>query len=589
MTTTSSIASNGGGFLCWTTAICCVALLPYAVAAPRCAGMEPPGLIVLVCVDQFPYEYLERFREGFVPSGVVRRCQAGGLLFTNCHHEHAYTFTGPGHAALSTGAHPSATGIIGNDLFDRRGNRTVYAVLDRDAKLIGKAQADDRPVSPRSLQCETLGDRLKIASGGAAKVFGVGIKDRASLLLAGRGANAAYWMSNAGEWITCDHYRPDLPGYLRQLNTTLPGYAGRTWELLLPPARYRHGAAEDNLGERPLYGLTAGFPHVLPAATDQNFIKQLAANTFGNDVTLAAARELIVHEQLGLDGTTDLLSINLSSNDYVGHAFGPHSLEVEDLTYRTDEALGQLVDFTNRQLRGKPWVIVVTSDHGVCPIPELLEKRFKIPAQREPFGPIEKETGNWTQLAATLEAFLRDRLRVDSPPSLVQAVTEQQVFLRRDHPALAGEQWRVAQELARDGLLANPKIAAAVTREQLLTGQMAGGLQQAFRNSFHAERGGDVLFALKPYHFQGFPDAATTHGSPWSYDTHVPLIILPQGGRWGESIVPRSIHRRIGITSVVASLAAVTGVTPPSMCRAEPLPEVVDLLVGSASRESVDK
>jgi predicted AlkP superfamily pyrophosphatase or phosphodiesterase len=542
--------------------------LPAAIAAER------PALVVLVSVDQFAYEYLERFRNGFVPEGFVRRCETGGAWFTNCHHQFAYTFTGPGHSVLGSGAYPCDTGIVGNEMYDRANNRLVYAVADPDAVLIGKT-ADDQPVSPRSLLCDTLGDRLKIATHGRAKVFSVAIKDRAAILLVGRGADAAFWMSNAGEWITCDFYRRDIPGYLRQLNQAVPQLAGQSWNLLWSAEAYQHGVVEDDFGEQPAFGMTPGFPHVLVAATDKDFVKQLAGSAFGNDVTLAAAREVLSREQLGQDDVPDLLTINLSSNDYVGHAFGPHSLEVEDITYRTDQALGRLADFVNEQLRGRYWLMVVTGDHGVAPIPELAEQRFKIPARREPLGKTDK-SGNWVEIAAPLDAYLRAALQVPaSEPSVVQAVTEYQVYFHQEHPSLAGERHAVAERLARDWLLRNPFIVAAVTREQLLSGQIATRLEQAFRRSFHPVRGGDVLFALQPYHFQG-SKGATTHGSPWHYDTHVPLLVL--GQKEGASAGPWNhgrVAREISTTAIVPTIAALLGVDPPSLCRTEPLPELL--------------
>jgi hypothetical protein len=549
--------------------LCLLAVCDSVPAAER------PALVVLVSVDQFAYEYLERFHRSFVPDGFVRRCEQSGTQFTNCHHAFAFTFTGPGHSVLGSGAFPSETGIVANDMYDRQTGKLVYAVADPEAVLIGKTASDDRPVSPKSLLCDTLGDRLKLATRGQAKVFAVAIKDRAAILLVGRGADAAFWMSNAGEWITCNFYRSDVPGYLRVLNQAVPQLAGRSWDRLLPPEAYQHGTVEDNFAEQPAFGMTPGFPHVLPAASDANFVKQIAGSAFGNDVTLAAAREVLIHERLGQDDVPDLLAINLSSNDYVGHAFGPHSLEVEDITYRTDQALGHWVDFVNEQLRGRPWLMVVSGDHGVAPIPELAQQRFKIPAQRDPLGKTDA-AGNWTEIAAALDAHLRAALQVATDqPSLVQAVTEYQVYFRLEHPALAGERHAAAERLARDWLLRNPYIVAAATREQLLSGQTTNPLEAAFRRSFHPVRGGDVLFALQPYHFQG-SKGATTHGSPWHYDTHVPLLMLEQGGTAAADSRHRGrIARAISTTAIVPTLARRMGVDPPSRCQTEPLLELL--------------
>ena len=311
-----------------------------------------PKLVVVVSVDQLAYEYLERFESNFAEDGFFRRCMRNGAWYSNCHHRHAFTVTGPGHAVLLTGCYPGDTGIIDNDWFDRTTGKTVYCVSDPDTHLIGTIEGD-KPVSPRLLLAETLGDRLKIATRGQSKVFGIAIKDRAAILMVGRMADAAFWMSNNGYWITTDFYRSDLPGYLRQLNDSRDvwSHAGEVWDLSLPRERYQHGPTEDSFAERPVFGMTANFPHSRPPANDKNYIKQLACSPTGNDVTLGAAKELLIHEQLGMDEFPDLLTINLSSNDYVGHSFGPESLEVEDMTYRTDLQLARFVDTVNAQVR----------------------------------------------------------------------------------------------------------------------------------------------------------------------------------------------------------------------------------------------
>jgi predicted AlkP superfamily pyrophosphatase or phosphodiesterase len=289
-------------------------------------------------------------------------------------------------------------------------------------------------------------------------------------------------------------------------------------------------------------------------------------------MTLEGARLIIADEKLGQAEFPDLLAINLSSNDYVGHTFGPESLEVEDITYHTDRMLGEFVDFINERMGERPWLFVLTADHGVAPIPERTA-RLKIAAQRDPLVLDGKEgPGSTHQM---LEAHLREKLSVkEAQPSLVLAVLESQIYLRADHPAFKGAVFAEAQRLTRDWLLAQPRVAAVITREQILSGGLNGPLENALRRSFHPRRSGDVLFCLEPYDIQG--SVAATHGSPWDYDTHVPLLVLEQGKASPESRVPAGrFHRRVSPACIAPTLAALLHVPPPGGCVEEPLFELL--------------
>ena len=537
------------------------------------AGDGTPALVVVVSVDQFAYEYLERFRAGFDPQGIFRRCQRDGAWFTNCHHRHGVTTTAPGHSVQLTGAYPETNGIVDNDWLDRATGKEVYCVADSHAKLIGP-QAGDEPVSPHNLLSDTLGDRLKIVTAGRSRIFGVSLKDRAAILMTGHAADGAFWMSKAGHWITSDWYRSALPPYLRSSNPLGPGvhFSGKTWNLLYDRSRYQHPPQEDSFGEHPPAGMQAGFPHTLPEAGTKTFLRQLEVSPFGNELTLEAARLLIADEQLGKGPFPDLLTINLASNDYVGHSFGPESLEVEDITYRTDRLLGEFVDFVNERLEGRHWVFVLTGDHGVAPIPERLVRR-KISAKRNALGVDgRKQPGNAHQM---LEAYLKDKLGIaDGRPGLVLAVIESQVYLRADHPDLKGGKFAEAERRTRDWLLSQDEVAAAVTREQMLSGETTGPLEAALRRSFHPRRSGDVLYCLEPYDIDG--SSAATHGTPWDYDTHVPLLAISFGQAPANRRVPHGrFDRLVSPASIAPTLAALLHVPPPGGCLEQALPELL--------------
>lgn len=532
-----------------------------AVADARAA--EPPRLVVVVSIDQFPHDYLVRMRDGFSPTdGLFLELLDRGAVFTNCHHAHAMTYTAPGHSVMLTGAYPSSSGIIDNDWFDRRSGKSVYCVADDSAPLVGAVDAGEG-ISPRNLGVDTVGDVLKLATGGSAKVFGVALKDRGAVLMAGHLADAAFWFDAAsGNWVTSTYYRRDLPGYLRVYNESGAArqYAAQTWELLLPEKRYHLPYPDDSPFETNVAPLGRAFPHRLPDAADKNYYRAMPTSPFGNEMTLAVARLVVQHEQLGRHELPDLLCVSLSSNDYVGHAYGPHSLEVQDMTFRTDRQLRAFARFIEEHLAGSPWVLAITSDHGVGPVPEYA-RQLGLPAARNPLGDLKA-------LGERLEALLSGHFgSLAQNKRYVQRMEDRMVYLTRELPELAGNRLLEAQRLVRDALLAEPAVTAAYTREHLLAGVDATPLGRSFSLAFHPGRSGDVLFATAPYTISG--SAAATHGSPWQYDTHVALLIHGHGVRGGH------VDRRVSPAHLAPTVARLLGINPPAGCAVEPLREAI--------------
>jgi predicted AlkP superfamily pyrophosphatase or phosphodiesterase len=554
----------------------CLCLILFLCQFVRAGGVlaadDTAALIVVVSVDQFAYEYLERFRAGFDPHGIINRCRRDGAWFTNCHHRHGVTTTGPGHSVQLTGAYPETSGIVDNDWFDRATGQDVYCVADPQVKTVGPANGH-QPVSPRNLLVDTLGDRLKIVTDGRSKVFGIGAKDRAAILMAGHAADGAFFMNGRCQWITSSFYRDELPAYLRSWNGSdvAARYSGKTWDLLYDRSHYQHPKHEDSFAEHPSRS-TADFPHKTHEAGSRDFFHDLLESPYGSEITLEAARLIIADEQLGKDEFPDLLAINLTPNDYIGHAYGPESLEVEDMTYRTDRMLGEFVDFINERLEGRHWIFVLTADHGVTPIPELAA-RWKLAAKRNPF--IVDKNHRPGPASQMLEAYLRRMLGVtESEPSLVQAFTDTQVYLREDHAALKGTKFLEAQRYTRDWLLSRECVAAAVTREQCLSGGATGRTDAMLRRSFHPRRSGDVLYALEPFYIEGNSPAA--HGQPWECDTHVPLLAISFGNASADNrVVPGRFYRRVSPASIAPTLASLLRITPPAGCVEDPLVEVL--------------
>ena len=540
-------------------------LLAFLVVltSPAAANAETPQLIVAMSVDQLCQDYLLRFRDNFAQDGGFQRVFREGAEFANCHHRHAFTVTGPGHAVQLTGTYPNQHGIVGNSWFDRTLGKDVYCCDDPSVQLLGLPNA--KGVSPRKMLVETVGDVLKLASSGRSKVFGVAIKDRVAMLMAGHNADTAYWLED-NLWTTSTYYRSDLPAYLRVLNEPqcTERFRSQSWNLLLAKEKYHNQGPDKNTWENPPKGFTSEFPHVLPGPGTLTPLQcgDLAViSPFGNEVTLEAARNIIAGEGLGKDDFPDLLCINLSSTDFVGHAFGPHSLEVEDMTYHTDRQLGEFFRWLDDNVGRGRWTFALTADHGVAPIVEYAQQ-MRLPAKRSPLGKID-------EVKAKLEVHLRQQFEsAGNSPSkpLIQKVEDYQIFLQQDHEFLSGERFAAAQRSVRDWLLAQNDVVAAFTREELVkTGDSK--LFEQVQRTFHPRRSGDVLFVLAPYCVPGA--RGTTHGSPWHYDTHVPLLLLGCGVRNGR------YTRAVSPACIASTVAELLGVDYPSANAEQPVREAL--------------
>jgi len=558
----------------WIAALWCCGPIPLGRAAER------PRLVVVVSVDQLRYEYLERFRANFAEQGFFRAVHRSGASYVECHHRHAFTLTAPGHAVMLTGCYPAQHGVIDNNWYDRKTKKTVYCVEDPKYPIVGSlGESELKGVSPQSLDAPTVADVLKQSTDGRAKVFGITLKDRAAILMVGQKADGVYWYdSTSGCWVTSRYYRQELPDYLRALNASHPvqnRYAGKTWELLYPASRYRLNYPDESLFEESYEKTGRAFPHRLDVDDEKHLAKQLPATYLGNDFTLEVARMVIEHEALGADDVPDILAVGLSANDYVGHTHGPLSLEVEDMTYRTDQLLGEFVRYLDQRVGQGRWTLMLSADHGVGPVPEHAVT-LGLPARRNPLGPL-------ADLSKRLEAHLQKQF--GAPPgklTYVDKLETSQVYLHEEAVGKSAARFRTLQESARDFLRGLPGVAVAVTRAELQSKDeitivldeswkslLAPGttMEQALRRSFSAEHSGDVLFALLPYQAQS--SLRATHGSPWRYDTHVPLLLLGHGVRNG------SFDRPVSPAAIAPSIALLLGIDPPAKNEERPASEAL--------------
>ena len=521
--------------------------------ATSAAAYQRPRLVLLIAVDQFRYDFLERFDDLFVAGGL-KRLQREGASWTNANYDHVPTETAPGHATMLTGAWPAETGIIGNDWYDRTTKKTVLNVGDAGVRLFGGGTTEVA-ASPRNLLASTLGDELRLTTAGRSKVIGVSGKDRGAILPAGRADNAAYWYSPfTGEMISSSYYFAQLPEWVTRFNAARPAdkYFGKSWERMLPAAEYEERAGEDAPAwETETPRLTKAFPHVVTGggtAPSAAFYGDLRYSPFSNDIIVSFAEQALVNENLGADADTDVLTVSLSANDYVGHQWGPYSHEAMDATLHTDRQIAALLDMVERRVGLRHTLVAFTADHGVAPVPEHAT------AMKLSGGRVKP-----ADVTSAVRGALRARFGEEADKYLLAFDNNNLYF---DHQALRRE--RVGHEeverLAGEAALAVPGIARFFTRTQLAARGVSPADPVARRvlHGFHAARSGDVVVVQEPFKYLVEYQIVATHGAPYSYDTHVPVILMGRGltaGRYAAAATPADI---------APTLAALLRVQPPS-------------------------
>jgi predicted AlkP superfamily pyrophosphatase or phosphodiesterase len=497
---------------------------------------KKPKLLLVVVVDQFRYDYLLRFRADY--HGGIARLLENGAVFADARYPQFPTVTAVGHSTILSGATPSISGIVGNEWWDRESDESVSSVSDKSTALLGGTPAT-KGSSPHRLLVSTIGDELKMA-GRHSKVIGISIKDRSAILPAGHMADAAYWFDNDSQhFVTSDYYMKQLPAWVTRVNADRPAYKylGADWNAL--------GA---KLGDKPFCTMKNG--------SEIRFCGSIENTPFGNELLEDFAEKAIEQEQLGSHEDTDVLTLSFSSNDYVGHEHGPDSPQIRDITIRTDQLLGKLLDFINTRVGQENTLVVFTADHGVAPVPKVNNDR--------------KMPGGWLSAAdysAKISARLAEKfgkgdwIRSDAYGFIyLNYTTIGKNDLER------AEVRRFAAEAAR--LL--PHIARVMTRDDLLQGdESADSVGRALQLGFYGPRSADLELLPEPYFIFGSAPA-TTHATPYSYDNHVPVIFYGAGIHAGVHYEP------VKVNDIAPTLAAILGIETPSGSIGRILPEIVE-------------
>lgn len=545
----------------------------------RVIDHKPPKLVVVISIDQFRADYIRRLNDLFLPArtstgvGGFNYLLANGAAYLDCRYDHFPTYTGPGHAAILTGTGPANNGIVGNVWFDREKDKNVYCVEDPSEKVVGAAPTSKaRPMGPANLKSSTVGDELKLATAGNSKVVTIAIKDRASILLGGHKQDVALWFDEAeGRWISSTAYAKDgkLPEWVEAINRErIPARAaGKVWKVGVSKQALNRSFASRNPGD---IGYGTVFPHQLSNEVDKA-IRQFTFTPWANFFVLQSAAKAVKAEKLGQREFTDLLAINLSTNDYVGHQFGPYSPEALDLTVETDKALSEFFNQLDKTVPGglNEVVIALTADHGVSPVPEDAGA-FNIPGGRIVESElIEKVNEALDQAYGKRDWFLHKKAKVAfvEPYLYLSNAAMKAAVDEKKAPNFAAIRRTAAQAVQKV-----PGIYWAATLDDILSGSLpATEISHLMTTAVYPALSGDVLVIQKPFNLiEGKDGTGTSHGTPWAYDLQVPMLICGGG-------VKKGIHtQRVAVQDLAPTISQILGIIYPNACTGKVLPNALD-------------
>jgi predicted AlkP superfamily pyrophosphatase or phosphodiesterase len=555
---------------------CGFCLLALFSARTEAQTPQKPKLVLQITVDQLRGDLPLRF-EDRLSDGGFKYLLAHGTVFRDAHHRHANTETIVGHTTLATGADPSIHGMIGNVWLDRTSDQLQYNVEDarypiltQDAGVDQKteidptqrtARSDGR--SPAAIMVSTFGDELAQHYAGKSKVFGVSVKDRGAISMAGH-AGKAFWFSKAtGEFITSKYYYDEYPDWVTHWNAGQPAlnYADKSWSLLNDQSTYLFGDRDDQAWETDLAGFGRTFPRKFGSSKGKYFTTFLTLSPAADQLTLDFATALIEHENIGEDDIPDYLSISFSSTDYVGHMFGPSSLECEDQILRLDRVLETLFEYIDARIGLDNTIIVLSADHGGPEAPGYLQQ----------FG-FESDYIVPDRFDKTA-AIARLKKQFGIGERLIETYYHPYLYLNRRIIRKMGlDQGEVELAVCRE-LMKFEGVNLAVSSSALASGNLPQSpvIDSVLKN-FHPKRSGDIYLVFDPHRFINDFDGlvvACTHGSPWSYDTFVPIMFA------GPGIAAQQVGRTVHTVGIAPTLSQLLGTKPPSGAMSEPLREVL--------------
>lgn len=509
-------------------------------------NIQRPKLVVGIVVDQMRWDYLYRFYDRYAADGGFKRLLGNGFSCENTMIPYVPTVTACGHAAIYTGSVPAINGITGNEWWDYELGHSAYCAGDDNVKTVG-SDTKAGQMSPHHLLVTTIGDELRLATNFRSKVIGIALKDRAAILTTGHSANAAYWFDTAtGNWISSTYYMNELPKWVQALNAQklTDKYFALNWLTLYPLDTYVQSTPDEQPYEYQPFGRESkGFPYNLKQFAGKNY-KILPVTPYGNTITFDMAKAAVNGEQLGAGPVTDMLAISLSTPDYIGHNFGPNSVEAEDGFLRLDKDLGDFLNFLDEKIGKGEYLVFLTADHGAAHVPFFLNKH-KIPA------------GNAVDAdyADELNKLLNNKFHSDK---LVIDVFNYQVFFDRHLIATMGLNKDSVNKVVVDYLTDQPGVYKALVMDKLNETTLNATIKTRLTNGYYPPRSGDIQLIFKPQWLEGFEKGGTTHGAWNPYDAHIPLLW------YGWNIKHGQTNREVDMTDIAPTVAALLHIQMPS-------------------------
>ncbi len=518
--------------------------------------VDRPKLVVGLVVDQMRWDYLYRYYEKYGNDGFKRLLKDGYSL-NNVHINYIPTYTAIGHTTIYTGTVPAIHGISGNNWFDKETGKNVYCTGDDTVKPVGTTSSENGNHSPRNLWSTTIGDELLLATNFKAKVVGVSLKDRASILPAGHNPTGAYWFDDTtGNFITSSYYMNQLPKWVNDFNNQKIGeqLVKNGWNTLLPIAEYTESSPDNSAWEGLLGSAkTPTFPYKNLAADYKNKKGDIRSTPFGNTLTLGIAKAAIKGEQLGADAITDFLAVNLASPDYAGHKYGPNSIEVQDVYLRLDRDLAEFFNYLDQTVGKDQYTVFLSADHGGAHSKGFMDEH-KMP------------TGFYGEDNKEFNKMLNDEFKVDK---LISKITNNQVYL--DDQLIANNKLdadKVKQHLL-DILNKDKSVLFAVDMKKAGSSSIPEPIRTRIVNGYNWQRSGDIQVIYHDSWLPSYSKLGTTHGSWNSYDSHIPLIFMGWGIKNGES------NKEYNMTDIAPTLSALLKVQFPSGNIGNPIVEAL--------------
>ena len=516
--------------------------------------LKHPKLIVGIVIDQMRYDYLAKYDNKFSENGFKKLLNQG-FNCKNTNYNYAPTYTGPGHASIYTGTTPSFHGIIGNNWFVRDSLKTVYVTDDLSVQTVGSSSVKAGKMSPRNMLSSTIGDEMRLFSNMKSRVIAVSLKDRSSVLPGGFLSNGSYWFdSESGNFITSTYYTKDLPKWVVDFNALhlADKYLSQPWKTLLPIEQYTESAVDDN----PYEGLYKGeskpvFPHNIQTMFSKTDYEVLRSTPFGNTIVKDIALEALKSENLGKGEFTDLLAISFSSTDYVGHKMGPQSIELEDTYLRLDRDIAEIVAALEKSFGKDGFLLFLTADHAAAYVPQqLIDNKMNA-------GYFSSKT-----FSGSLKTYLN---KTYSDTNLVSCIINNQVYLNHDQIKHKNLNLQNIENDIISFALTFKGVANAYTSDQLNGEALKNKSAQLMQNGFYIRRSGDVALMLEPQWLDDYSHTGTSHGTTYSYDTHVPLLWYGWNIRTGYTSEP------VDIIDIAPTIASFLNIMAPNACTGKPI------------------